>query len=297
MTRTIAFFIIGAHKAGTTTLYDHLAQHPQIFLPQIKETRFFHEPAVYQHGQNWLAPLYRSAPDTALLGGADVHSLFFPEAASRLHDYNPRMRLLAVLRNPVDRAYSAYWWGRRNGWEPCRTFEEALALESQRARGSYTERAELTLLGHGRYAEQLERFYSLFGASNLLVLLTEDLATIRVRDTLSRTMRWLGVDPNTIPINPNKRRNVAGTPRSRTLQRILMSHDVWYRRCLRKVLPTSLRHAIQQAVVEPLKRRNVQPFHYPAMDPQTRARLVHYFAPHNDALSKLIGRDLAHWYN
>ena len=91
--RVIDFFIVGAHKAGTTSLYDHLAQHPQIFLPQIKETRFFHEPAIYHHGPSWLAPLYRSAPETALLGGADVHSLFFPEAAPRLHDYNPRMKV------------------------------------------------------------------------------------------------------------------------------------------------------------------------------------------------------------
>ena len=178
--RVIDFFIVGAHKAGTTSLYDHLAQHPQLFLPQIKETRFFHEPAIYQHGPSWLAPLYRSAPETALLGGADVHSLFFPEAAPHLHEYNPRMKLLAVLRNPVDRAYSAYWFGRKNGRERCRTFEEALALEKKRVRGSYIERAELTLLAHGHYAEQLERFYSFFGRSNVLVLLTEDLATDKI---------------------------------------------------------------------------------------------------------------------
>jgi hypothetical protein len=293
--RVIDFFIIGAQKSGTTSLYDHLAQHPQIFLPQVKETRFFHERAVYERGPSWLAPLYRSAPEAALLGGADVHTLFFPEAAWRLHDHNPRMKLLAVLRNPVDRAYSAYWYNRLNGWESCRTFEEALALESQRSRGSYTERAVLTILGHGHYAEQLQRFYSLFGASNLLVLLTEDLAPDHVRDTLSRTMRWLGVDPNAIQMNPSRRLNVAGTPRSRGLQRILMSYDTWYRRVLRSIMTPSARFKLQQFVVEPLNTRNVKSFKYPEMNPQTRNKLLKYYAPLNKILSDLIARDLTHW--
>ena len=75
---------------------------------------------------------------------------------------------------------------------------------------------------------------------------------------------------------------------------MLMLRDTWYRRCLRNILPTSLCHAIEQAVIDPLKMRKVRAFD-PAMDPQTRARLVRYFAPHNEVLSKLIRRDLAHW--
>jgi len=76
---------------------------------------------------------------------------------------------------------------------------------------------------------------------------------------------------------------------------MLMLRDTWYRRCLRNILPWSLCHAIEQAVIDPLKMLNVRAFQYPAMDPQTRARLVRYFAPHNEVLSKLIRRDLAHW--
>jgi hypothetical protein len=293
--RVIDFFIIGAHKAGTTSLYDYLAQHPALFLPEIKETRFFNEPAIYQQGIRWLEPYYRSARNETLLGGADVHSMYFPISARNLYEHNPRMKLIAILRNPVDRAYSAYWWGRRNGFEHCRTFEEALALEERRARGSYTERSELTILSHGRYAEQLQRFYSLFGSSNVLVLLTEDLADNRLRDTLSRTMGWLGVDPCAAEINPNRRRNVSALPRSPVLQRILMSHDTWYRRLFRNAMPPSVRVKLQQFVVEPLKTRNVKDFKYPEMSARTRKELVNYFAPHNELLTQFIGRDLSHW--
>ena len=158
MSPTVDFWIAGAQKAGTTTLFDILAEHPDAFVPRAKEIHYFSSDEFHPQGPSYLDPFYADAPEAALLGGAYVHTMFFPESAARMHAHNPAMKVLAVLRNPIDRAYSAFWFARRNGWEPAETFEEALALEPTRAEGTLTERTELTYVRHGYYAEQLAVF-------------------------------------------------------------------------------------------------------------------------------------------
>ncbi|HCP47206.1 MAG TPA: hypothetical protein DIU15_14280 [Deltaproteobacteria bacterium] len=294
MKRPIDFLIIGAQKAGTTSLFDVLAQHQDIFVPDVKEVLYFTHDEFHRQGPGYLAPYYRKHNGQALLGGAHVHIMYFPHAAERVLEHNPAMKVIALLRNPIDRAYSAYWFARRTGWESLETFEEALDLEPSRSNGSLRERAELSYLAHGHYCEQIQRFVDTLGRAQVRVLLTEEFRE-DPRSTISDTCAWLGVSNDTHSLSLEQDLNVSGLPRSATLQRLLRADDSWLKRSLRRLTPAPARHAFGTHVRRPLLQANIRPFRYPPMAEATRDRLRDYYAPHNAGLAQLLGRNLDHW--
>lgn len=292
MDRKLDFVIVGAQKSATTALYDFLQQHPDIFLPRTKEIHYFAQDEFYRLGDSYLDTYYRELDDQPLVGSAYAHLMYFPKGAGRIYQHNPEARILAVLRNPIDRAWSAYWFARRNGWETLPTFEQALQREPERLLASFEERAELTYVSHGHYAEQLEPYFRLFGKERVKVLLTNDLAD-GAMGTVVEVLAWLGLNGDATKIDVRKRLNVAGMPRFPGLQRLLQSARV--RRLLRRSTPASVRFSIREFVIKPILRLNVDRFEYPEMDPATRTRLSEYFEPHNRRLERLIERDLSHW--
>lgn len=307
MERPLDFFIIGAQKAGTTALFEFLNGHAGIFLPSVKEVHFFIRQEFFRLGSRYLEPLYRNAPADSLRGGADVEVMSSPWAAERIRAYSPEIRLLAVLRNPVDRAYSAYWFARRLGFEDAPTFEEGLAREAARearvrqdpqsARNGELPQVgptKLMYLGNGRYADQLQPFVERFPSEQFRVVFHEDLRN-RPQETLADIFDWLGLPYHEGSIDTNRRVNVAGMPRSMLLQRMFRSDDSVAKRWFRRFVPHALRHVIHRRVRQPLLAKNIRTERYPPLHDDTRARLVEYFAPHNARLSDLLGRDLSHW--
>lgn len=294
MKRKIEFLIMGAHKAGSTSLHRYLEGHPDIFMPHIEENRFFTKAEFFRNGDGYLNPFYGALESESVIGGKNVHVMYLPGALKRVRDYNPSIKLIAILRNPVKRAYSAYWFARSNGWETCETFEEALEAESGRLKGSYEEKTELTYLSHGHYAEQLERAAAIFGWRNIYVCLTSDLRDACHR-TLSGIFRWLGVETNLEELDEADRHMQSAMPIVPGLQRLLMARDAWYRRAARLALPQRYRPVLQDKIVEPIRRMNMRRFRYPPMNRDTRRRLYAHFSPHNEALERLIDRDLSHW--
>lgn len=294
MERPIDFLIIGAQKSATTALYTWLGEHPDIYLPAVKENPYFVKDDLYSEGDRFLEPFYDGARSDQLLGGAYVHLLYFTEAAKRIRDHNPEMKLIAVLRNPIDRAYSAYWFARRNGWEEAESFEDALEREEDRRTGSFRERAELTYLTHGRYAEQLECYRDVFPDTQLKVVLTQNIRRQPV-DTYRSLLRWLNVRTNISIPSVGSPEHVAGWPKFRRLQKLLLGEDNSLRRGLRRLIPPRCRYWIRKHILLPLARYNIEPARYPEMDPSTRVRLINYFRPHNRRLEELLDCDLEEW--
>jgi hypothetical protein len=288
----IDFLLIGAQKSGTTTLYDWLQQVPAIFLPSIKENRYFADDEFYRQGEAWLETYYRGYAGQTVVGGAYVHLLYFPHCAERIRAYNPRMRMLTVLRDPVDRAYSAYWFARSKGWETARTFEEALGLEAVRRVGSYQDRSELTYLDHGRYARQLRNYYASFDRGQILVLLNEDLKDDRAR-ALGDTLAFLGLDADVSRFNLSVASNVSGKPRVSWLQQLISDRDAGYRRLWRRMAPPHLRLSLRETLLKPLNRWNVVQQPYEPMKDETRQRLRMEFRADNEALADLLGRAIS----
>ena len=295
MKRKIDFLIIGAQKSGTTTLYNWLGQHPDIFLPSIKEILYFAKDEFYEQGEGYLDVFYKKLNEEKVVGGAYVHLMYFSHTAKRIYNYNPNMKLIAVLRNPVDRAYSAYWFARANGWETETSFDKALAREPERLIGTYQEQAELTYIAHGKYAEQIQAYLGFFTKKQIFVLLTEELRN-QPNATMKKVFQFLDVAPKVNNLDFEHYSNQASYPRFLNLQRFLMSkEDTWYKTIGRKLMSTSTRIWIRKHIIRTFVRWNRQPFQYPPMNPETRRRLQILYAPYNKELGVLIGKDLQHW--
>lgn len=180
------FLIIGAQKSGTTSLYDHLAQHPAVRPSATKEVHYFDRE--YARGQRWYRGHFaldaRARRSGLVTGEATPAYLLFPLAPARARRLVPDARLVAVLRDPVDRAFSHYQHEVAKGHEQC-SFEEALDREAARLAAEEDRQGGGGVLGHalehhsyltrGRYAEQLERWLEHFAAEQLLVLAAEEL--------------------------------------------------------------------------------------------------------------------------
>jgi hypothetical protein len=202
------FLILGAQKAGTTALYAYLRWHPQITGPSFKEVSFFDRH--YARGERWYRahmPVRRSG----IVGEASPSYLFHPSAPERVARMLPEARLIALLRNPVDRAFSHYQHEVALGREEL-SFEDALAREDERMVGevermlrdpAYFSYAwwNYTYVARGRYAEQLERWFGSFASEQLLVLLTDELAA-DTGATYGSVLEFLGVDAHGLDSYP-----------------------------------------------------------------------------------------------
>jgi Sulfotransferase domain len=224
-----SFLILGAQKAGTTALYAYLRRHPDVTGPTWKEVSFFDRH--YARGEPWYRgnfPVRRRAA----VGEASPSYVFHPLAPQRVAELVPSARLVVLLRNPVDRAYSHYQHEVALGREPLK-FEDALAAEGERLEGEvermltdprYFSRAwwNHTYRSRGVYAEQLERWFAVFPQEQLLVLTADELAG----DTDSayrRVLEHVGVSPRSLPEYPRVFEREYGAMQPETRNRLAES--------------------------------------------------------------------------
>jgi hypothetical protein len=180
-----AFLIIGAQRAGSTSLFEYLCSHPKIAPPTHKEIHFFDDN--WWRGLNWYRRFFPLArPGTRVLTGeASPYYLFHPAVPERVAASCPEVRLIVLLRDPIARAHSQYHHARRCGYERL-SFKDALRLEPKRLAGeeqrilvdsrqtSFSHRRH-SYATRGLYADQLERWLAFFRPQQLLVLRSEDL--------------------------------------------------------------------------------------------------------------------------
>jgi hypothetical protein len=261
------FLLIGSPKAGTTSLAAHLAAHPQAFVAPEKEVHFFDE--YWDRGLDWYRSRFAGAGDARAVGEASPTYLADATATERMHATLPEARLLAILRHPVDRAYSTYWW--RYAFEN-RSFEQA-------ARQQMESRQLTGYIGDGRYVHHLRRLTTLYPRERVHVLLLDDLR----RDptgSFAAVCRFLDIDDTVLPAGLDKVHNPAFRYRSRRLLFAMLRFHAW-------------RRAPRLATL--VDRLNRAPLHYPPLDPALRAELCAYYAPDNAELAGWLGRELPGW--
>lgn len=199
------FLVLGTQKGGTTSLHHLLSRHPGIYLPEVKEVHYFS-----QHDQQplrWYADHYRSAQPGQIRGDITPFYLFHCAAPGRIQRTLPRARLVALLRDPVERTLSQYFHACRNGYEHLE-LEAALAAEAERLQGAeavvrrlggqHTSYQKHSYVSRSRYEQQLERYRVLFPAHQLLVLRSEDLFT-NTEDCWNQLLAFLGAPPLALP--------------------------------------------------------------------------------------------------
>ena len=198
----VSFVVVGAQKSGTTALFHFLSQHPDIVVPDAKELHFFDDDSL-----NWDRPNYRlyerrfrKAKNTGLLGEATPCYIYWPQALERLYDYNPRVKVIALFRDPVERAHAQWRMIRGRGVEDL-SFSEAIREGRKRLEGLPLEDPALRRLAYverGFYAWQVERLLDIFPRRHTLLLRQEDLSDAH-DETLSRVLDFLGVRDMAIP--------------------------------------------------------------------------------------------------
>lgn len=280
------FFLVGAAKAGTTSIFKYMVQHPSVFIPDIKEPHYFSEfpqpRAPRLESDDAYLSLFERCPPGAVAGDASTSSLYSPSAATRIHELNSEARILIVLRNPTDRAYSFYWHNRREFAEDL-GFEEALEIEPRRIADGSPFRYHY--VASGMYFEQVRRYLDVFGREAVLVHLFEDLKN-NPAELCRSIFAFLGVDPD-YPIDTGGVFNPGGPNRSRLIG-WLLSPQLPGRKLVRAILPMTSRKAKYW-----LMERNVAS--PPHLDAEIRNRLASTFLDDIERLESLIGRDLSAW--
>jgi hypothetical protein len=193
------FIIAGAPRAATSWLYILADRHPEIEMakPMRPEPKFFLIDELFDRGLDYYAATWFDGLRRGrVIGEKSTNYLESPVAAERIHRSLPNVRLVFMLRNPVERAYSNYLWTRRNGLET-ESFERALALEEARERNLAPElryARPYAYFSRGLYAEHLGRYFRLFARDRILVLRQEDVAS-NPRAVAQRFQQFVGVAP------------------------------------------------------------------------------------------------------
>jgi hypothetical protein len=304
------FFLVGAPKAGTTALYRYLDQHPAIYMSPIKEPNFFADeirlenfaddfrrPAekrlqaqrAYLAGpvsekfsggpiDNWAdyLKLFQSVKDETAIGEASVCYLWSPTAPGNIHARIPDAKILMMLRNPVDRAFSQY--AHMLSFAESRvSFADYLDAAF---RSTSTQISELyPFLQFGLYAEQVERYLARCDSSHVQIHFYDDFSRAPL-DVMQSIFRFLDVDETFTP-DMSERHMEAKVPRSFWLKKVLKRTGAW--NMVRAAMPENLRYA---GLAEKNKIR---------LTPEDRARLADYHRDDVGKLSALLSRDLSHW--
>ena len=207
MKKRLSFLVCGAQKSGTTALAAYLRQHPRIYLPKVKELHFFDDEtqAWPKPDLNGLHRHFRAADADQLWGEATPISLYWDPAAERIWRYNSAIRLIVILRNPIERAYSHWSMEHRRGNDP---LPFALALEQEEARCREAlplQHRVFSYVDRGFYSAQLRRLWRFFGREQVLVLRQEELL-LGPQTCLNRIWQHLGI-PSRPTITPLTRHN------------------------------------------------------------------------------------------
>lgn len=193
--RRIDFLIAGTQKGGTTALDAYLRNHPEICMASRKEAHFFDDERYFQHGQAYYHEyhsLFKPKRSHRILGEATPIYMYWKPAPARIWQYNPGMKIIIILRNPIERAYSNWYMeqGRNNDSLP---FWDALQSESQRCMDAYPYQHRIySYMDRGFYLEQLERIWNYFPKHQTLILRNEDSKT-NPKETLRKVCHFLGV--------------------------------------------------------------------------------------------------------
>ncbi|PIR43012.1 hypothetical protein COV24_05160 [candidate division WWE3 bacterium CG10_big_fil_rev_8_21_14_0_10_32_10] len=286
------FIGIGAPRSGTTWVYNCLKEHPQIQMSFEKEISFFNDTggmfhnyidSNYKKGLNWYIKQFPIYNKNKKFGSFTVFYLYDKKAAQRIKKHFPNTKIIVVLRNPVDRTYSHYWWYKKGYFEieKSGSFEEAIVNNPE-----YVERS--------KYYKYLKRYYKIFGKDKIHVIIFYDIVN-RPRKVIRDLYKFLNVDHTYTPLTLRTKVNTAKKTKYK-----LITHTINTIKYLRVIHLGFLIDIFKPTIIykkvnELLVNRGTEEYKYERMKNSTRKMLKKEFLPDIEKLEKLIGRDLGIW--
>ena len=273
-------FVVGAAKAGTTSLHAYLDAHAGVHMSDPKEPHFFARainPSVRTKSWDTYAEAFRGATENAILGDASTSYLWDPAGADLIHEALPDSRIVVLLRDPVARAISHYTMDVGNGRQR-RSFDDALRADAAIRERIWGVKSHL-YIDLGMYASQVRRYLDTFGRDRVLIL---ESATLRKSRSaaLTQIARFLGIDPSGFDeARLDDEHNLMAMPRSIQLHYVATRPPL---RRVSKILPAGVRSAIRRGLSSTEPRIRLE----------TRRRLQDHFAPDVNALRDVTGLPL-----
>lgn len=287
------FVVIGAPKSGTTSLYHYFRQHPDIYLPKVKELHYFSFPelgmdsmgpddSVVRDGlcQTWEQYMnqYQEVGNQSAIGDISPSYLYYSSSANKIKEKLGAVKIIAIIRNPIDKAFSQYMHMIREGLETL-TFSDALAAEAIRREQSWGDiwrYAESSL-----YAERLKKFIEVFGKENVKVVFFEDF-TRNTPTVLTELLSFIGVDPS-VEINTNEKFNRTGVQKNEVISK-MMRNPSRLKTMVKLVIPANLRFRLRNWII------NSNTGDKPELPPELRSHLLNYFQEDISSVERLLGK-------
>ena len=304
------FLIIGAAKSGTTSLFNYLAQHPDVFMSPVKEPNYF---ALCEGPINLRGPvdeasmfrlmhrksvtrldayeaLFAHAAGHKAIGEASPRYLYAPQAPAAIARRLGALRLIAILRDPAERAYSHFVMNRHRGVEPCASFADALAAEDERVADGWDWDWHYVRLG--RYAAQLERYLDHFDRVQVRICLYDDLRRDPQR-LLQDLFDFLGIEASFVADVSTRHKAALSASDDRFTRLAFAPENTWLGRLAYRVVPSPVGRAAQD-LLQTLAGR-LPGAAVPPMTAEVRQRLVAQLSEDTLRLERLIERDLSAW--
>ncbi|MEL6812940.1 MAG: sulfotransferase [Bacteroidota bacterium] len=287
MKKKVSFFCVGAQKAGTSTLHDILQQHPGVNLPKRKETHYFRDDDKFSEGLGYYFNLFEKKQQAKAFGEIDPEYLYFPDCAQRMYDTFGTTKITAILRNPVDRAYSHYLMTQSRGLEDL-SFEEAVSTEKERLQ-THFDHINFSYIRRGMYTSQIERFEKVFGADHVRVYLFDDLIQ-DPQSVVDPMVLFVGLDP--FKFDYAVKSNVASEPKSEKLRDFVYKPNK-FKKMVGKLIPSKqLKNDIMTAIVS----RNKKEAEKTQLSQEMKRQLYReFFVEEIARLEGKLNRDLSHW--
>lgn len=292
------FLVVGGARSGSSAICTFLGRHPEVFVTPVKEPSFYvfkdNPPKFTGPGDEYLMrmvcttqsdyeALFASAGAAKAIGEGSVYYLHYPETFETINVELPDVKTIAILRDPVERAFSAYSLMIREGRETEPSFAAALSKEAERTAAGWEPIWEYT--GGSFLADRVQKLLDVFGPDRVMLVRFDEFEN-NPKPLMSKVFSYLGVDPN-FDASPEDRINASGKPKSRKLQDFLMNpHPA--KDFVHKLVPEKLWQKLYWAI----NNRNLDPL---KLDPQTRAKLLPLFAEDTARLEKITGWDLSSW--
>ena len=282
-------FIVGTPKSGTTALYEYLRHHADVFLPEIKETNYFSHREIARQQLYYKAQvinhrpayeeLYASASSQKWLLDASVSYLYYKDVPERIFQYNPKARIIILLRDPTERAFSHFLMDKRLGFLPTgldTIFEKK--LHDHRSKLAYQQCISL-----GLYYEQVKRYLDVFPQNQIRIFFHHEVKADRTK-WLAEVCAFLDISPLREEAS-RQEHNAYSNPKNKLVQSMYKAK--WLRSGIRTLIPKQLQKSLLSRFFDNTK---------PELDPQLKLKLRAYYKNDIQKLESLVDKDLSNWY-
>lgn len=277
--KPLDFLVIGSQKCATTWLHSCLVEHPELFLPLRKrEVEYLGGDLFETHGLEWYFSMFNAAQQGQKKGDVSVEYFFDPRSPEVVAQYLPDIKLIVSLRDPIDRAISAFYWYLRKGKIPQLDLIDGLSLAldlvgSEDLSSAKGEDYLVDILKRGFYDEQLERYLRYFRSDQFLVVFYEDI-DLYPEVILKEIYTYLGVNSQFIPTV------ISSQPKQNTYYKPLIA--------LQRIAPKSIIWGKTLDLLNQVMNRNGLGRKKPELSEDLRKKLNQFYEPHNKRLQEVI---------